>query len=126
MHNVYYTAIGENSTAVFNGFDSPEETTIFVTGSGSSAKVNVAYMGNYQSGGNYNNWNIKRDMAGGLHLYDPYLKDSGQAESYVRSSVDYYMTRFELLYHDKQFQQFKNFRLARRDTNDNGNIHVAY
>ena len=126
MHNVYYTAIGENSTAVFNGFDSPEETTIFVTGSGSSAKVNVAYMGNYQSGGNYDNWNIKRDMAGGLHLYDPYLKDSGQAESYVRSSVDYYMTRFELLYHDKQFQQFKNFRLARRDTNNNGNIHVAY
>lgn len=122
MHNVYYTTINAKSTAVFKGFDSPEETTILVTGSGSNVKVNVAYMGNYQSGGDYVNWNVDRGAAGGLHLYDPYLKNSGKATAWK----SYYMTRFELLYHDKQFQQFKNFRLARRDTNDNGNIHVAY
>ncbi|MEE0879758.1 MAG: hypothetical protein UH788_10855 [Treponemataceae bacterium] len=122
MHNVYYTAINAKSTAVFKGFDSPEETTILVTGSGSNVKVNVAYMGNYQSGGDYANWNVDRGAAGGLHLYDPYLKNSGKATAWK----NHYMTRFELLYHNMQFQQFKNFRLARRDTNDNGNIHVAY
>ena len=122
MHNVYYTSIGDKATAVFNGYDSPEETTILVTGSGDNKKINIAYMGNYQSGGNYKNWLPHKDKAGGLHLYDDYLKPSGKAEIYR----NYYMTRFELLYHDKQFQQFKNFRLARKNTDDTANIHVAY
>lgn len=49
-HSVYYAKINDNSPqAVFKGYDAPEETTISVKGSGSSAVVNVGYMGNYQS-----------------------------------------------------------------------------
>ncbi|MBQ7905679.1 MAG: hypothetical protein IJ361_07995 [Spirochaetaceae bacterium] len=132
-HNVYYTTIGGSSTEVFNGFDAPEETTILVTGSG---KINVAYMGNYQSGGSSSNWTHIRNDAGGLHLYDPYLKelDTDKTDS-VDDKIDGvtsyrkdfgYMTRFELLYHDQQFQQFKHFRLARKDTSNTGRIHTAY
>lgn len=132
-HNVYYTTIGGSSTEVFNGFDAPEETTILVTGSG---KINVAYMGNYQSAGSSSNWTHIRNDAGGLHLYDPYLKelDTDKTDS-VDDKIDGvtsyrkdfgYMTRFELLYHDQQFQQFKHFRLARKDTSNTGRIHTAY
>lgn len=136
-HNVYYTTIGGSSTAVFNGYDAPEETTILVTGSGNTRKINVAYMGNYQSGGSASNWTHARADAGGLHLYDPYLKtlDLDKGKNVVGDTIDGvtyyrknygYMTRFELLYHDRQFQQFKNFRLARKDTSDTGRIHTAY
>ena len=110
MHAVYYTTVGGNSTHVFNANDAPEETTILVTGSGSDAKVNVAFLANNQNGGNYANWTPYRSDAGGLYLHDEDLHDG-----------DY--TRMELLYHDKLFQQFKNFRLAR---GGNKIIHTAY
>ena len=135
MHNVYYTTIGGESTAVFNGYDSPEETTILVSYDEKvgKTKVNVAYMGNYQSGGSYSNWHPHREKAGGLHLWDNFISSSGttssganNATAYVRQDQNWWMTRFELLYHDKQFQQFKNFRLARKDVNNKGNIHIAY
>ena len=131
MHNVYYTTIydaeknsGGSSTAVFNGYDSPEETTIYVTGSDSGAQVNVAYMANYQSGGSYNNWSANRADAGGLHLYDPKISSLGS--EHFTDFRGYYMSRYELLYHDKQFQQFKNFRLVRKDIDMDGYIHTAY
>ena len=124
MHNVYYTTVNGNSTAVFNGYDSPEETTIFVTGTGDAPIVNVAYMANYQSGGSYNNWSANRADAGGLHLYDPKISSLGS--EHFSNFRDYYMSRYELLYHDKQFQQFKNFRLVRKDINMDGYIHTAY
>ena len=110
MHAVYYTTVGGNSTHVFNANDAPEETTILVTGSGENAKVNVAFLANNQNGGNYANWTPYRSDAGGLYLHDEDLHDG-----------DY--TRMELLYHDKLFQQFKNFRLAR---GGNKIIHTAY
>ena len=122
MHRVYYTKINSNSTAVFRGFDSPEETSILVTGS----KVNVAYMGNYQSGGSSSRWTHFREDAGGLHLYDPYLSEIGDNATPWTDYDSHYMARFELLYHDKQFQQFKNFKLARKDSSANGRIHIAY
>lgn len=126
-HNVYYTKIDEGSTAVFNGYDAPEETTILVTGSGETPKINVAYMGNYQSSGVEANWNVRRNLAGGLHLWDDYIETSGEASVYDRdANGTFWMTRFELLYHNKQFQQFKNFRLARKDTSNTANIHTAY
>ena len=131
MHNVYYTTIydaeknsGGSSTAVFNGYDSPEETTIYVTGTGDAPIVNVAYMANYQSGGSYNNWSANRADAGGLHLYDPKISSLGS--EHFTDFRGYYMSRYELLYHDKQFQQFKNFRLVRKDINMDGYIHTAY
>ena len=126
MHNVYYTTIGGESIAVFNGYDSPEETTIFVTGSGVDRKINVAYMANYQSGGNYENWSGNRSDAGGLYLFDTYLSTRASDSNNVSDFRGYIMSRFELLYHDKQFQQFKNFRLARKDSENNGYIHTAY
>ena len=124
-HSVYYTEIDDEPIPVFRGYDSPEETTILVTGS----KVNVAYLGNYQSGGNPNNWTHSRSDAGGLHLFDPYLSTLDELGDNASKWTDYdghYMARFELLYHDKQFQQFKNFRLARKDSSANGRIHTAY
>ena len=126
MHNVYYTTIEGESTAVFNGYDSPEETTIFVTGSDDNRKINVAYMANYQSGGNYENWSGNRADAGGLYLFDTYLSTRASDSNNVSDFRGYIMSRFELLYHDKQFQQFKNFRLARKDSSNNGYIHTAY
>ena len=135
MHNVYYTTIGGSSTAVYNGFDAPEETTIFVTGKNSNATVNVAYMANYQSGGDYKNWTHYWGDAGGLYLYDPNLKKMNDNESNDAETFDYnvsgfrdnyFVTRFELLYHDKQFQQFKNFRLARGSNAIGKNVHIAY
>ena len=123
-HSVYYTKIDDEPIPVFRGYDSPEETTILVTGS----KVNVAYLGNYQSGGNPKNWTHSRSDAGGLHLFDPYLSElvaSGNASAWTDYD-GHCMARFELLYHDKQFQQFKNFRLARKDSSANGRIHTAY
>ena len=126
MHRVYYTTIDGDSTAVFRGFDSPEETSILVTGSGDNLKVNVAYMGNYQSGGSSSKWTHFREDAGGLHLYDPYLSEIGDNATPWTDYDSHYMARFELLYHDKQFQQFKNFKLARKDSSANGRIHIAY
>ena len=127
-HSVYYTKINDTPIPVFRGYDSPEETTILVTGSGDNLKVNVAYLGNYQSSGNPDNWTHHRSDAGGLHLFDPYLSElvaSGNASAWTGYD-SHCMARFELLYHDKQFQQFKNFRLARKDSSANGRIHTAY
>lgn len=110
MHNVYYTTVGGASEEIFHANDSPEETTILVTGSGSDAKVNVAFLANNQNGGNYANWTPYRGDAGGLYLHDSYR--------------DRY-SRMELLYHDRLFQQFKNFRLARKNE-QSGIVHSAY
>ena len=81
-------------------------------------------MANYQSGGSYNNWSANRADAGGLHLYDPKISSLGS--EHFTDFRGYYMSRYELLYHDKQFQQFKNFRLVRKDINMDGYIHTAY
>lgn len=134
MHKVYYTTINGISTSVFKGYDSPEETAIFVSGSDSDVKINVAYMANYQSGGNKYNWVHDRSLAGGLHLYDPYIRtlnskeknDEGNFDFNVSGYDGHYMTQFEKLYHDQQFQQFKNFRVVRKDISDEGIIHTAY
>ncbi|MEE1289695.1 MAG: hypothetical protein UHW86_01545, partial [Spirochaetota bacterium] len=104
MHNVYYTTIGGASKELFHANDAPEETTILVTGSGDDVKVDVAYMGNHQSGGYYYNWTAYTGDAGGLYLYDPIFETDSDSDE---------ESHFELLYHDKLFQQFKNFRLAR-------------
>ena len=132
-HNVYWTKIKASSNAVFNGYDAPEETTILVTAPG---KVNVGYMANYQSGGSSSNWTHIKSDAGGLHLYDTYLEKLDTVKATETDNKDdtdgivkfrgYQMTRFELLYHDQQFQQFRHFRLARKDTSDKGRIHTAY
>lgn len=118
-HSVYYAKINDNSPQeVFNGYDAPEETTISVKGSGSSVVVNVGYMGNYQSGGDKKKWNPNLDAAGGYHVYDP------KARIIYRS--DHPLFRFEQLFHNQKFQQFQNFRLVRKSSDDDSNVHTAY
>ena len=117
-HKVFYAKTdGSTPVAVFKGYDAPEETTIFVKGSGSSAVVNVGYMGNYQSSGVPENWNPKLSAAGGYHVYDPNtgIKYNG-----------YRLFRFEQLFHNQKFQQFQNFRLVRKSSDADSNIHTAY
>lgn len=117
-HKVFYAKTdGSTPVAVFKGYDAPEETTIFVKGSGSSAVVNVGYMGNYQSSGVPENWNPKLSAAGGYHVYDPNtgIKYNG-----------YCLFRFEQLFHNQKFQQFQNFRLVRKSSDADSNIHTAY
>ncbi|MDY5764350.1 MAG: hypothetical protein SPK10_06140, partial [Treponema sp.] len=117
-HSVYYAKINDNSPQeVFNGYDAPEETTISVQGSGSSAVVNVGYMGNYQSGGAQQNWNPILDAAGGYHVYDP---NTGIIYRNHR------VFRFEQLFHNQKFQQFQNFRLVRKSSAADSNVHTAY
>lgn len=118
-HSVYYAKINDNSPQeVFNGYDAPEETTISVKGSGDSAVVNVGYMGNYQSAGKQENWNPKLDAAGGYHVYDP------KARIEYRNSLPLF--RFEQLFHNQKFQQFQNFRLVRKSSAADSNVHTAY
>lgn len=117
-HKVFYTKTdGSTPVSCFSGYDAPEETTIFVKGSGSSAVVNVGYMGNYQSSGVPENWNPKLSAAGGYHVYDPNtgIKYNG-----------YCLFRFEQLFHNQKFQQFQNFRLVRKSSDADSNIHTAY
>ena len=118
-HSVYYAKINDNSPQeVFNGYDAPEETTISVKGSGSSVVVNVGYMGNYQSSGVPENWNPELKNAGGYHVYDP------KAEITYRHGLPLF--RFEQLFHNQKFQQFQNFRLVRKSSDANSNVHTAY
>lgn len=117
-HKVFYAKTdGSTPVPVFKGYDAPEETTIFVKGSGSSAVVNVGYMGNYQSSGVPENWNPKLSAAGGYHVYDPNtgIKYNG-----------YRLFRFEQLFHNQKFQQFQNFRLVRKSSYVGSNVHTAY
>ena len=117
-HKVFYAKTdGSTPVAVFKGYDAPEETTIFVKGSGSSAVVNVGYMGNYQSSGVPENWNPKLSAAGGYHVYDP---NTGITYN------GYRLFRFEQLFHNQKFQQFQNFRLVRKSSDANSNVHTAY
>ena len=117
-HKVFYAKTdGSTPVAVFKGYDAPEETTISVKGSGSSAVVNVGYMGNYQSAGKQENWNPKLDAAGGYHVYDPKA---------VIIYKGYRLFRFEQLFHNQKFQQFQNFRLVRKSSDADSNIHTAY
>ena len=117
-HRVFYTKTdGSTPVSVFKGYDAPEETTIFVKGSGSSAVVNVGYMGNYQKSGVASNWDPKIDDAGGYHVYDP--SSSIQYQNYG-------VLRFEQLFHNQKFQQFQNFRLVRVGTASDSYVHTAY
>ena len=117
-HKVFYTKTdGSTPVSCFSGYDAPEETTIFVKGSGSSAVVNVGYMGNYQSGGAQENWNPRLDAAGGYHVYDKNAKITYKSHK---------MFRFEQLFHNQKFQQFQNFRLVRVGTEANSYVHTAY
>ena len=117
-HKVFYTKTdGSTPVSCFSGYDAPEETTIFVKGSGASTVVNVGYMGNYQSGGAQENWNPRLDAAGGYHVYD-----KNAAITYKSHK----MFRFEQLFHNQKFQQFQNFRLVRVGTEANSYVHTAY
>lgn len=117
-HKVFYAKTdGSTPVPVFKGYDAPEETTIFVKGSGSSAVVNVGYMGNYQKSGKPENWDPRIDWAGGYHVFDPSSKVKYQ---------DYGVLRFEQLFHNQKFQQFQNFRLVRVGTAANSYVHTAY
>ena len=117
-HKVFYAKTdGLTPVPVFKGYDAPEETTISVKGSGSSAVVNVGYMGNYQKSGKPENWDPRIDWAGGYHVFDPSSKVKYQ---------DYGVLRFEQLFHNQKFQQFQNFRLVRVGTAANSYVHTAY
>ncbi|HPM73621.1 MAG TPA: hypothetical protein PLE25_11670 [Spirochaetales bacterium] len=116
---VYYSGIGGTATEVFYSFDPSEETSITVSGSGATRQINVLYSANYH-GGNEEDWVADADQAGGLYLYD----DSAAAYYVGRDSRRAY--RFELFYHDRMLQQFKNLRVARASANSGERIHVAY
>lgn len=114
--SVYYSQMGGSATQVFYTFDPSEETDIHVSGTGT---VNVAYSANYH-GGNPSNWNKNSGDAGGVYVYDANaeLKDGGRE--------DYRFNKFELFYHDTMLQQFKNIRVKRSNTANDGLVHVAY
>lgn len=98
-------------------YDPPEEAAINVTKDG---KVNVLYSANYHGGNDYH-WQNGGDLqnAGGLYCYDTnatrFTINSGQGGNFYK---------FELFYHARQLQQFKNFRLTRGGTDNR--IHIAY
>lgn len=123
QHSVYYAKIDATPQEVFNGYDAPEETTISVKGSGSSAVVNVGYMGNYQSAGKKASWNPKLSAAGGYHVYDP---NTGIKYNGIDYRTRHPLFRFEQLFHNQKFQQFQNFRLVRKSSYDASNVHTAY
>jgi len=116
---VYYSGIGGTATEVFYSFDPSEETSIAASGSGASRQINVLYSANYH-GGNEEDWVADADQAGGLYLYD----DSAASYYVGRDSRRAY--RFELFYHDRMLQQFKNLRVARASADSGERIHVAY
>ncbi len=118
--DVYYSKLGDTkATQVFHMYDPPEETAICVSG---EATVNVAYSANYHNGGQ-KDWTSDIEKAGGLYCYDQeanyFSKDATSTGNYLKGKIH----RFELFYHNKQLQQFKNFRIAR---GDNDRIHIAY
>jgi hypothetical protein len=114
---VYRSKLGDDdsTTRVFFAYDPPEETDISVDNTG---QVNVFYSANYQGGNGDSDWVSGITHAGGVYLYD----DSAPSLT-VKSGSDH-IYRFELFYHDRMLQQFKNLRVARGT--DDGYIHVAY
>ena len=115
--SVYYSKMGGSATKVFYTFDPSEETDIHVSGTGT---VNVAYSANYH-GGYESSWTKDAGSAGGLYVYDANAraKDPGR-DTY------YKFNKFELFYHNKMLQQFKNMRVKRSNTANDGLVHVAY
>ena len=115
--SVFYSKIGTGASSIkeaFHAYDQPEEAAITVTGTDT---VNVLYSANYH-GGYPANWKSLYSGAGGLYCYDKNAKSFNY--DFGRITGRFY--RFELFYHNKQLQQFKNFRLARKS---NG-IHITY
>ncbi len=111
---VYYSKLGDSTnTQVFYTYDPPEEAAISVTGTDT---VNILYSANYH-GGRDSDWVNDSEKAGGLYCYD---KDANFV--YVKND-SCKLHRFELFYHNKQLQQFKNFRISR---GNNNRIHIAY
>ena len=111
---VYYSKLGDSTnTQVFYTYDPPEEAAISVTGTDT---VNILYSANYH-GGRDSDWVNDSEKAGGLYCYD---KDANFV--YVKND-SCRLHRFELFYHNKQLQQFKNFRISR---GNNNRIHIAY
>lgn len=116
---VYHSTIGGTATPVFYTYDPPEETEVIVTGTGASRQINIAYSANYH-GGNEVQWAAPSNGAGGLYLYD----DS--AASYYMGRDNRQAYRFELFYHNRMLQQFKNLRLARASSGGTERIHLVY
>ena len=114
--SVYYSTIGGTAQQVFYGYDPPEETDICVSGTGT---VNVVYNANYH-GGTEDSWAADSDSCGGLYMYDY------NAASVWVGRDRRKVLRFELFYHNKMLQQFKNMRVKRADSSDSGIVHVAY
>ena len=110
---VYYSKLGDAPQSVYWGYDPPEEAAISVTGTGT---INILYSANYHAGA-IANWKANIYGAGGLYCYDANAPD---LKFFHSNGGKIY--RFELFYHQKQLQQFKNFRIARK----NNNIHIAY
>ena len=115
-----------NPKEVFYAYDPPEETALSIQGEDT---VNVLYGANYH-GGTPGHWNSAVNDAGGLYCYDSKAKwgglgsvvlkkEGGKTYKLARGGK---MHRFELFYHNKQLQQFKNFRITR----GNNRIHIAY
>ena len=115
---VYYSTVGASGTRtkVFYGYDPPEETDICVSGTGT---VNVVYNANYH-GGQESSWTYDTNSCGGLYMYDT------NAQSWFVGRDNRKVLRFELFYHDKMLQQFKNMRVKRADSDNSGIVHVAY
>ena len=110
---VYYSKLGGAPQSVYWGYDPPEEAAISVNGANA---VNILYSANYHAGA-IANWKANIYGAGGLYCYDVNAPD---LKFFHSNGGKIY--RFELFYHQKQLQQFKNFRIARK----NNNIHIAY
>ena len=112
--SVYYARYGGTGrVAVFSIYDPPEETDICVTG---QDKLNIAYSANYDNGNQFSS-KQNSDYSGGLYVYD-----SNSSQTYS----SYKFNKLEMFYHNKMLQQFKNIRVKRKNTNENGLVHVAY
>jgi hypothetical protein len=112
--SVYYARYGGSGReAVFSCYDPPEETDICVTG---QDKLNIAYSANYDNGNQFY-YKQNSDYSGGLYVYD-----SNSSQTYN----SYRFNKLEMFYHNKMLQQFKNIRVKRKNTNENGLVHVAY
>ena len=112
--SVYFARYqGSGREAVFSCYDPPEETDICVTG---KDKLNIAYSANYDNGNQFY-YKQNSDYSGGLYVYD-----SKSSQTYS----SYRFNKLEMFYHNKMLQQFKNIRVKRKNTNENGLVHVAY
>ena len=119
---VYYSKkvtdpASSSATSIFYTYDPPEETDICVT---STNKINVLYSANYHGGNGDSDWKCDSTASGGLYVYDSQAK----TKSVSKSSPAF--NKFELFYHNKMLQQFKNFRVKRSNVNNDGLIHTAY